>query len=333
MNQKHGGVHPKGSTQVKRRVFMWIGICVVLLLLVGYLGMSAYAASALTKPQRNIDTVKYNPGVYGLEYEALAIPARVDGLSIAAWYIPSAENQRAIILVHGYNNSRTNGFLDEFVQFAADLHQAGFSVMMIDLRGHGESAEARFTFGIKERRDVLGAVDWLESRGYQAGKIGVLGYSLGAGSIIGAAAEEPDIGAVWTDSLFADIQPVLKHGVTTAVGLPQFLVPSTELMVRLFYGYDIAASRPIDEIGKIAPRPIFMTHCQNDKLIPVDNLQQLLGVAQNTQTWIISNCDIFTQGEPPADFNLAFNNHAIGYSLNRDEYTSKVIQFFSENLE
>jgi len=101
----------------------------------------------------------------------------------------SAPNQRAIILVHGRDNSRTNGFCDQFVSFANQLHKAGFSVLMIDLRGHGQSADSRYTFGIKERQDILGGVDWLEGRGYQPGKIGVLGYSLGAGSVIGAALE------------------------------------------------------------------------------------------------------------------------------------------------
>ena len=237
-----------------------------------------------------------------------------------------------IILVHGYNNSRTNGFIDEFVTFAKDLHNAGFSVRMVELRGHGQSADARFTFGVKERLDVLGAVDWLEGRGYPPGKIGVLGYSLGAGSIIGAAAEEPDIGAVWTDSLSADIRSVLENGLTSISGLPRVFYYSIDAMVRLFYGYDIAAARPIDEIASIAPRPIFMAHCQNDRLIPISHLQQLLAVAQNTQTWVIANCDIHTLSDPPPDFPEAFNNHAIGYSLNTGEYTQKVIQFFSESL-
>jgi alpha/beta superfamily hydrolase len=74
--------------------------------------------------------------------------------------------------------------------------------MMIDLRGHGLSEDARFTFGITERGDVLGGVDWLEKRELQAGSIGVLGYSPGEGSVIGATAEEPEHGVVWVDSLF-----------------------------------------------------------------------------------------------------------------------------------
>ncbi len=333
MDQKTGKAGSGRSSRRISKILLWIGMGLLLFILVAYLGVSTYAASVLTRPTRTIDTAKYNPGVYGLGYEDVTFPARVDGVQIAAWYIPSDQNQRVIILVHGYNNSRTNGFLDEFVSFASKLQQAGFSVMMIDLRGHGQSGDARFTFGVKERRDVLGAVDWLEERGYQPGKIGVLGYSLGAGSIIGAASDEPDIGAVWADSLFADIRSVLEHAWTGMTGLPQIFMYSTEAMVRLFYGYDIAASRPIDDIASITPRPIFMAHCQKDNLIPISNMEQLLTIAQNTQTWIIQNCDIHTASSPPADFPEVFNHHAIGYYLNPEEYTSRVIQFFDESLK
>jgi uncharacterized protein len=332
MHQKNGEAGSVHSSHKVLKLVMWVGLGLVFLLVVGYLGISAYAATVLTRPERNFNP-ELNPGKYGLKYENVTFPARDDGLDIAAWYIPSNENQRVIILVHGYNNSRTNGFLDEFVPFANELHKAGFSVMMIDLRGHGQSTEARFTFGIKEHQDVLGAVDWLEERGYQAGKIGVLGYSLGAGSIIGAAAEEPDIGAVWTDSLFTDIRSVLEPGLTSISGLPQVFYYSIDAMVHLFYGYDIAASRPIDDIGKIAPRPIFMAHCQQDKLIPISHMEKLLAVAQNTQTWVIPNCDIHTLSTPTPDLPEAFNNHAIGYYLNPEEYTQKVIQFFDQSLE
>jgi pimeloyl-ACP methyl ester carboxylesterase len=333
MDRKSGGIHSIDSHRKAWKVVSWVVISLVIFLIVAYLGVSAYAANAFTQPQRNIDIDRYNPGVYSLDYEEFTLPARVDGLQIAAWYIPSEENQRVIILVHGYGNSRTNGFLDKFVSFASRLHDAGFSVMMIDLRGHGLSEDARYTFGVKERRDILGAVDWLEQRGCQADKIGVLGYSLGADSIVGAAAEEPDIGAVWVDSLFADIESVLDNGWTGVTELPKPFLYSTRVMIRLFYGYDIAASRPIDEIASIAPRPLFMAHCQNDNLIQISQMNQLLAVAQVTDTWLIPNCDIHTTDLNPDGFLEIFNNHAIGYPLNPDEYTQKVVLFFDQGLE
>jgi alpha-beta hydrolase superfamily lysophospholipase len=59
------------------------------------------------------------------------------------------------------------------VALARQLGEHGLSVLMIDLRGHGASTRARLTYGVREREDVLGAVDYLLDRGYAPGAIGV----------------------------------------------------------------------------------------------------------------------------------------------------------------
>lgn len=309
---------------------LWIAAGALILLAIAYLGIGAVAANQLTLPKRVFNPA-LNPAAYDLSYEELSIPARNDQLRISAWYIPSAENRRAIVLVHGRDNSRTNGFVDQFVGFANRLHDAGFSVLMIDLRGHGTSADSRYHFGVKERWDVLGALDWLGGRGYHGEAIGVLGYSLGAASVIGAAAEEEDIGAIWIDSAYADIKSVIEGSWTKESGLPIAFLYSTQLMTRMLYGYDMSASRPVDEIGRIAPRPIYMAHCKNDQMIPLAHMSRLLTVAKNTQTWIIPVCD---QHMLPEDIvPEKYNQHALGYNLHPDEYAQKAIHFFDESLE
>jgi uncharacterized protein len=330
MSQTAARARSNRSFRVNSKVMKWIGVGIVVLLVAAYLGIGAVAASQLTQPKRVFDPA-LNPGVYQLKYEDFKYPARNDGTQIAAWYIPSDENQRAIILVHGRDNSRSNGFVDHFVSFADKLHQAGFSVLMIDLRGHGESADSRFSFGIKERNDILGGVDWLKAKGYEPGKIGVLGYSLGAASVIGAASEEEDIGAIWTDSSYADIKSVIERNWVTESGLPQAFLYSAEGMIRLLYGYNITASRPVDEIGKIAPRPIFVAHCRQDNMIPISHMDQLSSAAQNAQTWVIENCDQHTLEEEIVPEK--FNGHALGYNLQPEEYAQKVIQFFDDSLK
>ena len=152
-----------------------------------------------------------------------ASPAHGDGVEIAGWFIPSGESRRAIVLVHGKDANRTRE-LDrdlgddvpgEFPDLAAALSGRGFAVLMIDLRGHGQSGPARFGFGRTERLDVLGAVDWLVARGFRPGRIGVLGISMGAATGIGAASEDDRIGALVADSSFAEAAPLLE----TALGV------------------------------------------------------------------------------------------------------------------
>ena len=223
-------VIPKSKRSIRGRILRISAIVVIILLVAGYLGVGYIAADKLTYAERMF--TDDNPSNYGMRYEDVNIPAREDGLNIAGWYIPADESQAAdkssaIVMVHGWNASRTNAFNHHFLDLAQALHQAGFSILMIDLRGHGQSADSHFTFGRLERRDVLAAIDFLLDRGHQPGKIGLIGTSMGAASVIGAAAEDQAVGAVATDSLFAEIYPVVKGLWVKQSGLPMiFLYPT-----------------------------------------------------------------------------------------------------------
>jgi dipeptidyl aminopeptidase/acylaminoacyl peptidase len=134
----------------------------------------------------------------------VGFPARGNDVAISAWYIPHEGSRKALILVHGKDNNRVAEFDVHFVDFAASLHGRGFTVLMIDLRGHGLGGEGHVSWGMNERRDIEAAVDWLKLQGIRTGSVGVLGVSLGAASCIFAAADDPDIGAVVADSGYAN---------------------------------------------------------------------------------------------------------------------------------
>lgn len=310
---------PKIKRSRLGRVLRISAIVVVVLLIAGYLAIGGIAANKLTLAQRMFtdDT----PQKHGMAYEDVNIPARVDGLNIAGWYIPADEGQtadrsKAIVMVHGWNASRTNGFNQHFLDLAQALHQAGFSVLMIDLRGHGQSADSHFTFGRLERRDVLAAIDFLLERGHQPGKIGLIGTSMGAASVIGAAVEDQAVGAVATDSLFAEIYPVIKGMWVKQSGLPMIFLYPTRWMFYVENGYDLVSARPIDEIGKIAPRPLLLINCQQDTYIPLEQFQRLREAAPWAETWSVDEC-----------------RHAEIYEFVPQEYNQKMVNFFQAGLE
>jgi dipeptidyl aminopeptidase/acylaminoacyl peptidase len=315
-NQSTTNPYPK-KKQPAWKIILWVILGLIGLSVILFLAVGVVAATQLTLPQR-VFNPSANPGTIGLDYEEVTFPARSGDATIAAWYIPSEKNQQAVILVHGRDDSRTKAFAGHFIEFAKAFHEKGISVLMIDLRGHGESSDARYTFGIKERRDVLGAVDWLETRGFQPGRIGAFGYSLGAAAVIGAAAEEKDIGAVAVDSAFTEILPVIELNLESATGLPTIFVYPTLWMTRLLFGYDLASSRPINEITKIPPRPLMLIHCDTDKMIPISNMYGLLKVVPGTPSWVIHGCE-----------------HALAYREveNRPEYDRRLTEFFGSSLK
>src|SRR5262249_40900799 len=109
-----------------------------------------------------------------------------------------------------------------------------------------------------EQRDVLGAVDFLRSGPvpYPAlGRprvIGGWGVSMGAATLLLAAAREPAIHAVVSDCAFATVVPWLKREIPLNSGLPNAFTPGVLNAVRAIYGIDYYAVRPIDVVARIA---------------------------------------------------------------------------------
>jgi uncharacterized protein len=75
---------------------------------------------------------------------------------------------------------------------AAFLVHAGYNVLVLDLRGHGESAAQYASPGYLESRDVLGAIHYVRDRGEHA-PIALLGLSYGAAAVVLAAAQSKDV--------------------------------------------------------------------------------------------------------------------------------------------
>ena len=138
--------------------------------------------------------IERTPAEVGLDYEDVAFKAG-DGVDLKGWFIPSGQSSGpAVVLVHGWMWNRVGNVAGkvpvddrdvDFLPVTKALHDAGFHVLLFDLRLHGESGKSRHlvTFGPIEARDFIGAVNYLRSRADVDGqRIGALGISMG-GSI------------------------------------------------------------------------------------------------------------------------------------------------------
>jgi alpha-beta hydrolase superfamily lysophospholipase len=80
-----------------------------------------------------------------------------------------------VILLHGYGMTK-----ESMVPWAFVLAQAGYRVVTLDLRGHGESTGARIGFGRLEAADLSQALDYLIAHGLCDERVAVMGISYGA---------------------------------------------------------------------------------------------------------------------------------------------------------
>ena len=108
-----------------------------------------------------------------------------DGQDIGEWFIEGTEEDDApqVLLLHGNKGSRTNS-----LKRAEFLASAGYPVLMISLRAHGDSTGDFNDIGFSARHDVVAAVEFLE-RKHPGRPIVVMGVSLGSAAAIFAAKE------------------------------------------------------------------------------------------------------------------------------------------------
>ncbi|HET9522045.1 MAG TPA: prolyl oligopeptidase family serine peptidase [Candidatus Limnocylindrales bacterium] len=223
--------------------------------------------------------------------EAVRFPSRDPGIDVDAWFIRSeAADAPAIVVVHGVDACKR----DYTVLLPAGmLYRNGFSVLMIDLRDHGDSTyeDGRYAGGTEEYAEVLGAWDWLqEAQGIPAERIGIYGASLGAATALIAFGHEPGMVAIWEDSSYADLNEVLADELTR-VGYPTFLRTGAVIAARLVSNDDIMGFSPLNAVERLAGRPIYITHGTLDDRIKIEYAEDLVTAAKaagsTPETWFV----------------------------------------------
>ena len=177
----------------------------VFVLLITPVLLSYWVSGFGTRPpeRRLTDT----PVDYGSDFIDVEFPSR-DGLMLRGWLMKGEEAKATLIFGHGLFRSRREG-----LERGSALNKKGFSVLLFDLRNHGESDLKSTSLGFLERLDVLGAYDFLkEKRGRR--RFVLLGVSMGAVAVIHAAGDfQQDLEAIIADSPFQSLNETVAHHV------------------------------------------------------------------------------------------------------------------------
>ncbi|MDD5702167.1 MAG: alpha/beta hydrolase [Dehalococcoidales bacterium] len=252
--------------------------------ILAFIGASGYLGYSLTKIERV--PLEGNPARLGLTWEDVSFYSADDNLVIKGWLLPAENSRRIVIMVHGESYHRDEPEI-KMLEIAAALVKRDYNVLMFDLRGHGESEGDRITGGYLEKRDLLGAVGYVRQRGYSG--IGVLGFSLGAATAVLAAAENNDIDAVAADSAFADLNDIIESEYKNRTSAPTIFLSPILFMIKLMYGIDFTAIKPVESVREIAPRPVFIIHGEQDERIPASHGERLYNAAvkDSSSLWVV----------------------------------------------
>ena len=225
-----------------------------------------------------------------------------DDIRLTAWYTPP-KNGTVILLAHGYGDNRP-----EWVY--AFLAKKGYGVLAWDARAHGESDGNISTLGYLEVLDVKAALDFTMSQP-DVNHIGAWGGSMGGATMIRATAEFPQIEALVVDSSFVSLDAEVDFLA------PYPLVnPLAKFMLGIGLGVDLDSISPVEAIGRISPRPVYILHGMKDSMASPESAEIL-----------------FNSAKEPKKLWLEEDAIHLGVHMkNPPRYERRVIRFFNEWL-
>lgn len=262
----------------------------------GYIGANAYV-----HPVRYQRPADETPALLTVPYQDIVLTTQ-DGLTLKAWYTPS-QNGAVILVAHGFGGARS-------VNWHALFARYGYGVLSWDARAHGESGGSVSTFGYSEILDVKAAADFALAQP-DVKRVGAWGGSMGAVTVIRAAAHQPQISAVVADSAFPAVDEMV---VRVSPFAP--LTPFIRFFAEQASGVKAEQHRPVEVIGEISPRPVFIIQGEADRTIPPDSAERLYAAA----------------GEPRQLWTEPGVGHVAMYRSFGAEYERRVIEFFNQAL-
>ncbi|PKO88183.1 MAG: dipeptidyl aminopeptidase [Betaproteobacteria bacterium HGW-Betaproteobacteria-12] len=205
----------------------------------------------------------------GLPWRAVKLPT-ANGKQLAGWFIPAGKSAPALVLMHGWGG---NG--EMLLPLAAPLQAAGFAVLLLDARCHGGSDDDSFASLPRFAEDIEAGLDWLAGQPeIDAGRLGIVGHSVGAGAALLVAARRPELLAVVSLAAFAHPAAMMRRWLV-AKGIPYWPVGAYILAyVQRVIGYrfdDIAPCRSIAGVRC----PVLLVHGLDDVTVPVAEARQI----------------------------------------------------------
>ena len=247
----------------------------------------------------------------GAKREEFRVVAR-DGVALRGWKVRAAQpNGDWILLFHGVGDNRA-GVLDH----SLILLPAGYNVVMMDARSHGESDGAMATYGWIERHDTQAIIDAMEASEHPR-HLFALGESMGAGIALQSAAVDPRIEGVVAEAPFASLREASYDyaGLRRSPWLGKTVfAPGTWTMI---YRAEHIANLPAAEVSPmkaVAARafPILLICDGADVALPCRHTKMIFDAAiGRKEMWIVPD---------------AYHTAALGYQP--VEFRHRVLTFF-----
>jgi len=279
------------------RRWKWLAIPIVFLAL-SYAVVGYFGSGLLIGYNPRWHGMNKGPQDFGLQSETVSFQAN-DGVPLKAWWLPAEGTPRAtVIIAHGIDHTR-----QVMLGRAAFLVHGGYNALALDLRCHGESGGEFVSPGLVETRDLLGAIQYVRSRG-ERGPIVLLGVSLGAEASLLTAAESKDVAAVVSDGAFTSGIDVFRNvkeyyardsrrgfmerhffSIASFPGLVRSVVLAYYLRTGVYLRSDFVSVLPV---ASRITCPVLLISGESDWIVPTENARRILAALPGASNRLVT---------------------------------------------
>lgn len=239
-----------------------------------------------------------------------------DSLRLWGHYISAPKAERTVVMCHGWRGKWDY----DFAPSAKWFYENGCNLLIIDERAQGDSQGEYIGFGLRERKDCVGWVHWLNET-YGPERIYLFGVSMGASTVLMASGDQTlpeNVRGIVADCGFTDPCAILSK-----VGKRDFKVPD-RLMNGLIQGLDRMAQRKAGfslkeysavEAMKSGNTPVLFIHGKADSFVPCGMTMENYEACRAPKPLLL------VEGA----------GHCMSFLVDPEAYTGAVAAFFEAN--
>jgi pimeloyl-ACP methyl ester carboxylesterase len=239
----------------KQMKIVRITLLVIFLSMISVLGILVILAGGYAYLLAHVGCIGTHDSLDSRGYKSEQVEFTTDeGYSIRGWFTRGSRLPEVVIIVlPGMSGDTQLALADSEV-----LANAGYSTLIYE---HRSCSDPRLLHsgGYLEAKDLISAVEFLESRG-DVHQIGVLGFSTGGTAALLAAAETPRIEAVIAEGAPATFLQDAQFKLDTTNPIDEALHSLVLTLYRLQVGISSDILEPEEVIGIISPRPVFLIY-------------------------------------------------------------------------
>lgn len=243
---------------------------------------------------------------YGYPISCVFIPVG-DGMSM---------NEKIVIILHQFGSNK-----EEAVKYASIFISIGFSVLVPDMRAHGETGGEYSSMGFFEKDDIASIIRWIKDCYGQDVFYGIFGLSDGGTAALMYAETDKNVKFVITDSSFGNLHLLYKNLFKDRYRIKPFpLLNFTEAVIKSLAGFSPKKVSPVSFFknnGSGFDVPVMFIHGDCDKTVsPQQSIDLYNSKEYGVKTlYLIPGCD-----------------HLQGFADNPSVYSSKIHEFIENNV-